>query len=266
MMHQVSKLITPITFTDKLQVSVQRSNKSAAHSPVKPSAPEGPVSVLRNELAAVVAEQRYPREQLGLQSRPLAEQIPPGRLVELSGQGDSARFTTAVSIVVQAQREGETAAWVQLRGGSLFPPDLDESGVDLDSLVVVHIAPQAGLYAIARAAELLLRSGGFGLVVLDFSGPITRGVENFCSSVWGQTAWQGRLLALAHEHQSRVVCLTDTPLGSASLGPLIGLRIESRRVREAHGSFSLDHLILKNKVGLRLQPAPEHRRAPWGLW
>jgi hypothetical protein len=210
-----------------------------------------------------------------LQRRALAEQIPAGKLVELSGQADSARFTTAVSIVVQAQREGETVAWVQLKGGSLFPPDLDESGVDLDALVVVHIAPQAGIYAIARAAELLLRSGGFGLVVLDFSRPVLQRVGSFgrrgldpfqVETGLEQVAWQGRLLALAHEHHCRVVCLTDTPARSASLGPLVGLRIDSRRIREARSCFLLEHRVLKDKVGLGFEMMPEHRRAPWGLW
>ncbi|MBN1654764.1 MAG: hypothetical protein JXA30_13415 [Deltaproteobacteria bacterium] len=41
-------------------VSVQESNKSAANSPVKPSAPSGPVPVLQDESAAVVAKQPYP--------------------------------------------------------------------------------------------------------------------------------------------------------------------------------------------------------------
>jgi len=218
---------------------------------------------MANQVSRLAIPIAFPEQ---LQSRPLAEQIPAGKLVELSGQCVSARFTTAVAIVVQAQREGETVAWVQFKGGSLFPPDLDESGVDLDSLVVVHIALQAGVYAIARAAELLLRSGGFGLVVLDFCGPTTQRVGRFCRAVLGQVAWQGRLLALAREHYSRVVCLTDTPSRSASLGPLIGLRIESRRGREDRGRFALQHRILKDKLGLRFQVTAEQRRAPWGLW
>jgi hypothetical protein len=60
-------------------VSVQASNKSAANSPVKPSAPGGPARmvlavpdelargrkpVLRDEVVAVVAKQQYPRERL----------------------------------------------------------------------------------------------------------------------------------------------------------------------------------------------------------
>ncbi len=203
----------------------------------------------------------------------LAEQIPVGRLVELSGNRDSARFTMAVAMVVQAQAEGETVAWVQQKGGSLFPPDLHESGVDLESLIVVHVAPQTGApgesgesgeprkagkrgsYAIPKAAELLLRSGGFGLLVLDLTG----------QKLPTHTAWQGRLQGLAREHKSRVVCLTDTPRHGASLGPLIGLRIQTHRVRVGKGVFAIKHRVLKNKAGVRLDPGAERRRAPWGL-
>jgi hypothetical protein len=64
---------------NRKSVSIQVSNKSAANSPVKPSAPEGPARmvlavpdepargrkpVLRDEVAAVVAKQQYPRERL----------------------------------------------------------------------------------------------------------------------------------------------------------------------------------------------------------
>ncbi|MBN1652795.1 MAG: DUF2079 domain-containing protein [Deltaproteobacteria bacterium] len=65
----------------RLTVSVQRSNESAANSPVKPSAPEAPARmvravpdepdrgrkpVLRDESAAVVVKQQHPPEQLRL--------------------------------------------------------------------------------------------------------------------------------------------------------------------------------------------------------
>ena len=187
----------------------------------------------------------------------LAEQIPAGKLVEISGGYGSARMTAAVSIVLHAQQQGETAAWVQAKGGSLFPPDLRESGVDLESLVVVHVACERDAYAIPKAAELLLRSGGFGLVVLD----LTLRVQPLV-----QGAWQGRLLSLAREHQSRVVCLTDTPGQGASLGPLIALRIEVRRTRLGPGLFSLHPQLLKNKLGYPFETAEQTRRAPWGLW
>src|SRR5690606_7179751 len=95
----------------------------------------------------------------------------PGKLIEVSGGAAGARLTTGVALVRQAQLEGETTAWIQPVGGPLFPPDLADSGVDLDALIVVHIPADRGPAGIARAAELLLRSGGYGLCVLDLSAP-----------------------------------------------------------------------------------------------
>ena len=47
--------------------------------------------------------------------------------------------------------------------------------------------------------------------------------------------WQARLAALARIHASRVVVLTR----AGSLGPMVGLRVEPRRVRQAPGVFEV---------------------------
>ena len=99
----------------------------------------------------------------------LGQLAAPGRLIEISGVGASARHTTAVALVRQAQLEGETTAWIQPAGGPLYPPDLAESGVDLASLIVVHVPEDRGQVGLARAGELLLRSGAYGLCVIDLS-------------------------------------------------------------------------------------------------
>ena len=103
---------------------------------------------------------------------------------------------------------------------------------------------------------MLLRSGAFGLVVVDF-----------CQDAPppGHEAWQGRLLGLARQHESTVVLLTEKPTSADSLGTLIGLRIEPRRHREAPGRFRIEHEVVKNKSGAPLQVAPDHVRGPWGL-
>jgi hypothetical protein len=44
-------------------------------------------------------------------AQPLA--VPPGRLVELSGNLSGARYRTALVLLLQAQRQGETTAWVK---------------------------------------------------------------------------------------------------------------------------------------------------------
>jgi recombination protein RecA len=190
---------------------------------------------------------------------PRALWIPPGRLVELTGGGNAACVTTAVAAVLEAQADGDTAAWIQERHGGLFPPDLAESGVDLDALVVVHVPQGAGSFGIPKTAEMLLRSGAFGLVVLDLRAARLRG-----------DAWLGRLLGLAREHGSRVVLITAASAAgdlrhSPSLGSLVSLRIEPRRVRAGRGFFAIEHEVLKDKLGWFSRLEPESRRGPWGL-
>src|SRR5512140_855201 len=90
-----------------------------------------------------------------------------GRLVELSALGATATLTTSIELVLEAQRAAEPVAGVMLGNGTFYPPDVADSGVDLAALVVVRVADTT---TAARAAERLLRSGAFGLVVLDFGG------------------------------------------------------------------------------------------------
>jgi hypothetical protein len=87
-----------------------------------------------------------------------------GRFVELSGARSTGVLTAAFGLVLEAQFKGELAAWIGLAHSTFFAPDAHAGGVDLDALVVVRVpdAPSAG-----RAADQLLRSGGFGLVVID---------------------------------------------------------------------------------------------------
>lgn len=190
-------------------------------------------------------------------ARPLAELVEPGRLVEISAppHGPGAHTSTAVSLVRRAQHEGETTAWIQPVGGGLYPPDLHEAGVDVEALVVVHVPRELGMAGLHKTAELLLRSGAFGMVVVDLGVPESR------SSV----AWQGRLLGLARQHVSRVLLLTIKPSDADSLGPLIGLRIEPRRERIGDGRFAVHHDLLKNKSGAPIALATERFTGPPGL-
>lgn len=205
---------------------------------------------------------------------PLASQLPVGRLVELASDRSCCQMTQAVACLRQAQHRGETCAWVQPEGGSLFPPDLADSGVDLRSLIVVHVPRSARLAGLAKAAELMLRSGGFGMVVIDlWDGPL-----DAPSAL--QTAWQGRLLGMAREHASHLILLSSGPHRNAlpggqihrrnrsttltSLGPLVSLRLLTTRTRIDVGRFSLTTQALKDKSGSLGALAEEHRRGPWG--
>ena len=118
--------------------------------------------------------------------------------------------------------------------GGFYPPDAAETGVDLAALVVVRV-PNAA--ASARAAERLLRSGAFGLVVIDLG----LGDEQDLSM-----AQQGRLVTLAQAHDAAVVCLTEKSAEATSLGSLVSVRAEA--VRTGQGELQqIEVRALKDK-------------------
>ena len=151
-----------------------------------------------------------------------------GRLVELSGHAAPATLTAAVDLVLEAQHAAEPVAWLRLEASSFFPPDLADSGVDLDALVVVRVVDPT---AAARAAARLLQSGAFGLVVLDFAGGGTLELP---------MAQQGRLVGLAQNHDAAVVCLTDKPADLPSLSSLVSLRAEVSHTGDRDDAIQID--------------------------
>jgi len=236
-----------------------------------------------------VSAQVLPFKLPAFEAVPLAQQLPQGRLTEIARLPSGAQLTLAASCVVGAQVRGEPVAWLQPAGGSLFPPDLAESGVDLDALLVVHVPAAAGRAGLCKAAELLLRSGSFGLVVIDLVGSAGEGA-GAASEL--QLQAQSRLLGLAREHDSAVLLLSDSrqPLArqyahpharqhtqhdarqdvqeaslQASLGPLVGLCIEPHRQRVSRGVFRIEPRARKDKSGSLCALATEPRRGPWGL-
>jgi recombination protein RecA len=184
-----------------------------------------------------------------------------GRLVELSGEGACAVLTLAVGLVLDAQAAREPVAWVSSDESSFYPPDLADSGVDLAALVVVRIALASLLskthpssQALAVAAERLLRSGAFGLVVLDLGK----------DAVLSQ-ALQSRLLGLAQRHHAALVCLTEKSEESPSLGSLVSLRAQAVRTWLARDRFVCELRVRKDKRRGPVWSEREVYRGPLGL-
>ncbi|GAB4111415.1 MAG: hypothetical protein OHK0013_47450 [Sandaracinaceae bacterium] len=185
--------------------------------------------------------------------------MPAGRLVELCGGADVAQTSAAIAVVAALQRRGEHVAWIAPRDAGLFPPDWQHAGVQLDALLVVHVPeddPRAG----PRAAEMLLRTGVMGAVVLDMSSVACRVREgrSLRRGLLRGEAWMGRLLGLAREHGSRLLLLSPLDRAQPSLGPLVSVRLamhraqgtEGRAVHEPRGRLALEAVVLKDKSGL----------------
>ena len=156
-----------------------------------------------------------------------------GRLAEVSGDPSGAPLTLVFRLVLEAQRRGEPVAWIGRRQNSFFPPDVAEAGVDLEALPVVW-APDA--IAAARTADLLVRSGAFGLVLVDL------GAEAHLPA-----AVQTRLAGLAKRHGAAIVFLTEKQDDRPSLGSLVSLRTHTTRTGRDTGSFHCEARALKDK-------------------
>ncbi len=188
--------------------------------------------------------------------RPLWELFAEGLSVELSGAGPG-KLSVAVRLVARAMQAGEPVVWITPREAATFyPPDLEALGIDLDALTVVRMPESAGGHGPVRAAEVVLRAGAFGLVVVDLSqGTLPR----------GQLAWQSRLSGLVRLHASRLLLITSSLREAPSIGPLISLRLEpALGAATATGSAVLLQRTLKSKLGMAVDPSPDVRRLPAG--
>ena len=168
-------------------------------------------------------------------------------LCEVSGP---AMMTAAIHTLSEAQRKGEPVAWVARPDSIFFPPDAEQSGVDLEAVVVVRVPAEAQV----RAAELLVRSGGFGLVVVDL--PEAQRVP---------TPLLSRLLGLAQKHEAAVVFLTPKKADEGSIDSLISMRAWACSEREEKGRFLLTVRAIKDKRRSPTWTVSEVCRGPTGL-
>lgn len=179
--------------------------------------------------------------------RPLSELNPPdtrvvhqwqhqelaGRLIEISDPEPAAALSFAFLLVREVQTLGQPAAWVSSMHDSFYPPDAQSNGIDLQSLPVLRMANEQDMH---RAAETLLRSGAFQLVVLDLGRSCRVSPAN-----------QSRLNALARKHGACVLFLTEKPLTAPSIGPLISLRVRTIRTHVAENAFSCQLDVIRDR-------------------
>lgn len=175
-----------------------------------------------------------------------------GRLTEISALGGNACLTLAFSLVLDAQRQGETVAWIGDRSSTFYPLDAAAAGVDLEALAIVRVPRRED---VPRAADRLVRSGGFGLLVLDLG-----------ANPRVPAALQSRLRGLARKHEAAVLCLTEKRPDAASLGSLVSLRGEACIRRMGRGRFACQLEILKDKHRGPGWTHTDYCRGPDGLY
>jgi recombination protein RecA len=190
---------------------------------------------------AFIAEKTIPRPA---QSTPWSLSQVAGRLVEISSSDASAALTVSCDLIVEAHERREPVGWIGLSRSCFYPPDVAQIGIDLAALMVVRLTKPD---SIARAGEKLLRSGGFGVLVLDL----------------GKTdipmPLQARLNGLAQHHNTAILCLTEKPPRFYS--QLAGFTTRACREKARNGRRL--HLLSTRSQG---QTAWSHLALRGALW
>jgi len=145
-----------------------------------------------------------------------------GRFVEVTGEADTAALTATAGLVLQAQQRGELAAWITGPRAAFFPPDFAATGIDLEALPVVRVDD---ITRAARAADKLIRSDAFAIVVLDLGAKAPLPIPT-----------QTRLAGLAKKNRTTLVSITRKSHGELG-GSLVSLRGETHKQRTAPDSF-----------------------------
>ena len=155
-----------------------------------------------------------------------------GRFVELTGGPQSAALTTATGLIVEAQQRAQLAAWIVGTRSCVYPPDWAASGVDLRALPVVRARD---MYAAARAADRLMRSRAFSIVVIDIGT-----LANVSFSM------QTRLGGLAKGTGTTLISITSHKR-QRNGGSLVSLRGDTEKRRIGDDCFSCAITSVKDK-------------------
>jgi hypothetical protein len=134
--------------------------------------------------------------------------FPCGTIATVEGRPSSGRTALAARLLAVATHTGLGA----VIGDELFPPALAAAGVRLERLLIVPVTDPAG---IARAADIVLRSGAFRVVVI----PALRSGRGTGAATWT------RLASLAHRAGAVLLAIGTNP--SDELRYFASLRVET---------------------------------------
>ena len=99
--------------------------------------------------------------------------VPRGRIIEIYGPESSGKTTLALSIISQAQKQGDKAAFIDAEH-AFDPVYAKDMGVNVDEMYISQ--PDNGEQAL-EITETLIRSGGLGIIVIDSVAALTPRAE-----------------------------------------------------------------------------------------
>ncbi len=134
--------------------------------------------------------------------------FPKGRVVEIYGPESSGKTTLALHVVAEAQKSGGTAAFIDAEH-ALDTSYAKRLGVDVDNLLVSQ--PDFGEQAL-EIAEILIRSGGVDVIVIDSVAALTPKAEIDGNVGDSHMGLQARLMSQAMRKFTGVLNRSNTVL------------------------------------------------------
>jgi hypothetical protein len=111
----------------------------------------------------------------------LSNGLPRSAITEITGATSSGRTSVLLSVLAQATLGDEACALIDM-GDRFDPASAAHAGIALDRLLWIRCANN--LERTFKATDLVLQSGGFGLVMLDMADVAAQYARRIVSSWW----------------------------------------------------------------------------------
>ncbi len=176
-----------------------------------------------------------------------------GRITEFAASRNAPVLSFLSLLIREAQELGEPVSWVEASDSVFYPPDFAANGIDLAALPVVWIPDvKSGV----RAVEHLLRSGSFGLLVVDL--PPHTIIEQ------GRL---GKLARMADLNETAVILINQQEDGvSFTLGSIVSLRFAGSRTHQDSSTYTCIISAVKDKQDVPGWSRVEVFHAPDGMY
>jgi hypothetical protein len=161
--------------------------------------------------------------------------LPRGCLTEICGPASSGRSTLMLSALAAATQRGECCAVVDA-SDALDPQSVAAAGMELDRLLWVRcgensVQAESRLEQLLRVTDLLLESGGFGLIALDLGDLSPQSARRIPLATWFR-------FRRAVEHTPTVLLAMERQSIAGSCSSLL-IRLESLMLPE-HRETNVD--------------------------
>jgi hypothetical protein len=171
-------------------------------------------------LARPLSEFQTKAESRFLNTKQALCALPRGAITEVLGEPSAGRTSLAHSMLATATKGGEIAAIIDCND-AFDPASARKAGTDLGKLLWVQCGHR--IDAALKATDLILHSGGFGLIILDLCDVAPTALQRIPTSYWY------RFQRALENTPSVLLVLARQPLARSSSARQLSL--QQRRIR-----------------------------------